>query len=208
MTMNKILFVFVFFLSTGLMAYSQDSTSYQIRTIGGTKPSVGGFGGISAGYTMLEDRDAIYVGARGAALFGHCIAVGLAGQAFVNSYLYDADIDERINLVGGYGGLYVEPILFPRFPVHVSFPIVGGVGAVTRTFMVEDEDLTIENMPGTNEVFFVGEAGVAVDFNVTRFFRLAFEGTYRLTSSVDLGNSVSRDLNGFTAGVALKFGKF
>lgn len=206
--MNKILFVIVFFLPATLSVYSQDSTSYQIRTIGGANPSVGGFGGISAGYTMLEDRDAIFVGARGAALFGHCIAVGLAGQAFVNSYLYDAAIDERVNLIGGYGGLYVEPVLFPRFPVHVSFPIVGGVGAVTRTFMVEDEDLTIENMPGTNEVFFVGEAGVAVDFNVTRFFRLALEGTYRLTSSVDLGNSVSRDLNGFTAGVALKFGKF
>lgn len=206
--MNKLPFFFLVLATSLAAVQAQDSTSYQIRTIGGSKASSGGFGGISAGYTMLENRDAIFVGARGAALFGHCVAVGLAGQAFVNSYMYNADAAERMNLVGGYGGLYVEPILFPRWPVHVSFPMVGGVGAVTRTFLVEDEDLTIENVPGTNEVFFVGEAGVAVDFNITRFFRLALEGTYRLTSSVDLGNSVSRDLNGFTAGVALKFGKF
>ena len=34
-------------------------------------------------------------------------------------------------LAGGYGGIFIEPILGGTKPVHVSFPVLFGVGGVT-----------------------------------------------------------------------------
>ena len=74
---------------------------------------------------------------------------------------------------------------------------------------------------GEYAVFFVGEVGMEIEFNLVKFFRLAMFGNYRWTPVLNMkpmygleepspeGYRVSGNaLNGWSAGVRFKFGSF
>ncbi|NJK86287.1 MAG: hypothetical protein HC906_10265 [Bacteroidales bacterium] len=165
--------------------------------------SVGGYGAISMQYSEVFNRDAFVFGARGAVVLSHIFAIGLGGCGFVTDFERYNDYT-RQGYAGGYGGLVMEPIILPRFPVHISVPILIGAGGVAYTSYESDFDEDANVI--SSDAFLVVEPGVELEMNVTKFFRFAAGGYYRLTSDIDLMDENS--LNGLSVGITLKFGKF
>ncbi|WP_297088573.1 hypothetical protein [uncultured Draconibacterium sp.] len=209
--MKQLTILLAFILATGL-AYAQDDYyNDQVETIFSNRKSNGGYGAFSVGYTQIDGRDAMVAGARGAFIFDHSFAIGLAGYGFVNDlehYDYRPNPEERFFLAGGYGGLFFEPIVGGTKPVHVSFPILVGMGGIS---LIEhnrwDWDWNYTHEYDT-DLFFVFEPGVELEVNLTRFFRIAAFGSYRLTSDIKLYDTGADVLRGFNVGMTFKFGKF
>lgn len=211
----KRLFLFIVIISSLTYGFGQVDETEKIKpkrdsemmTLLGSNNSLGGYGGLSMAYTQIDGKDAFSFGARGAAIMGHSFALGFGGSGFVTDLFYDSELNSDVNIAGGYGGLFFEPIIFPRFPVHLSIPVLVGVGGVAYSSVNRrwEEDLFVED----SEVFFVVEPGAEIELNVTRFFRFSFGAYYRYTSNIQLQYSSKKDiLNGFSFGVNFKFGKF
>jgi hypothetical protein len=202
----KQLFILIFIGLGVLCASAQENTDNQISTIFSKNRSNGGYGALSFGYTQIDGKDAFLMGARGSWIINHSFAIGLGGTSFINDVNYNnwRDNDLDYNLAGGYGGLYLEPILAHRLPVHISVPILFGVGAVAQ---VEDHrDWTYDDT--RSDVFLVFEPAVELEFNMTRHFRLAGTIGYRFTSKIDMVNTNSDVMEGANIGLVLKFGRF
>ena len=183
----------------------------QISTIfGHNHTENGGYGAFGAGYSLIDNRDGIVISGRAAWIVNHTLALGLTGSGFLNDFRYDAQYDEDVNLTGGYGGILIEPIIFPKAPVHLSFPIMGGVGGIayTRTSNTWDNRDYRTSYVEDTEAFLIAEPGVEMELNVLRFFRLAIGMSYRFTSDIELIDTSPKALEGFTTGVTFKFGKF
>jgi hypothetical protein len=196
---------------SGAYAQFDDEDEYrddEFGTLFGADMEIGGYGGFGVNYTEIEGLSGISFHGRGAIIISHGIALGISGTGFLTDYFYDNFEDSDANLAGGYGGMFFEPIIFPKFPVHVSVPVMFGVGGVAYSYRYDNNDYEWESQVEDTEVFLVLEPGVELEVNLTRFFRMAFGGYYRITSNLDLHNTSSDALNGFSAGVTFKFGKF
>ncbi|MBA7572879.1 hypothetical protein ES708_14666 [subsurface metagenome] len=202
------------------ICYSQSEEKKQrikddeIKTIFGRNLSNGGYGAFSITYSEIDHKDAIQFGGRGAWIIDHGLAIGFGGTGFLNDYHYDTILDQNANLAGGYGGLYIEPILAPRFPFHISFPILLGVGGITYTsdnYTGDYRDNYIED----TDVFLIAEPGVELEFNILKYFRIALGAYYRYTSNISLEYIITGQpfvgedvLHGLSMGITFKFGKF
>ncbi len=202
----KQLFILIFIGLGVLCASAQENTDNQISTIFSKGRNNGGYGALSFEYTQIDGKDAFLMGARGSWIIDHSFAIGFGGKGFINDVNYDNWRYNNLdyNLAGGYGGLYLEPILAPRLPVHISFPVLFGVGAVAQ---VEDHhDWTYDN--SKSDAFLVFEPAVELEFNMTRHLRLAGTIGYRFTSKIDMVNTNSDVMEGANIGLILKFGRF
>lgn len=198
---------FLIFIGLGVLcASAQDNNDDQISTIFSKNRSNGGYGALSFGYTQIDGKDAFLMGARGSWIIDHSFAIGFGGNGFVNNVNYNnwRDNDLDYNLAGGYGGIYLEPIILPRLPVHISVPVLFGVGAVAQ---VEDhEDWTYDD--SRSDVFLVFEPAVELEFNMTRHLRLAGSLGYRFTSKIEMIDTNPDIMEGANIGLIMKFGKF
>jgi hypothetical protein len=221
--MKKILSL-ILITTIGIGLYGQrwerdDDDRYNNREIytlfGNNRFQSGGYGGFGAGYTQIDGKDAITTSGRGAWIIGHGLAIGIAGTGFVNDFHYDTFLEEDVNLVGGYGGLLIEPIILGRSPVHISIPLIAGVGGIayTRSSWTGNNWEYTDTWVEDSDTYLIFEPGVELEFNILRFFRIAAGISYRLTSDISLleydpGVIPSDVLNGYTAGITFKFGKF
>lgn len=212
---KAILITILIYLALPLLnAQEEDAANNEFKTLFGDRDiSHGGYGALTINYSQIDSKDAVLIGARGAWVIGHGFALGIAGSGFINDYSYNPALagGRNVNLTGGYGGLLLEPIILPRFPVHISVPVLIGAGGIAYTstwnpypYDYENFDLLVEDATG----YLVLEPGIEVEINVVRFFRLALGGYYRYTSTIQLYDTPENVLNGWSAGLSLKFGKF
>jgi hypothetical protein len=225
--MKKIAAIFCFILILNGAITAQQSDPGEFRTIFGNPEikSIGGYGALQAGYTQINNLDAIIVGARGAVIFDQSIAIGLGGNGFMSKPMFDNNLQFDYEFAGGYGGIYIEPIFMGNRPVHLSFPTLigaGGIGYLKHWGEYADDN----DYPSVDEdsyAFFVFEPGVELEFNVIRWARLAIFCSYRLTTDVKLkyksnlteerefaGDPIAPAglLRGMNFGLIMKFGKF
>ena len=179
----------------------------EIRTLIEKSDDIGGYGGLSVLYSQIDVKDAFVFGARGGLIMGHVFALGIAGTGFINDSHMDNTLDRNVSLAGGYGGMFFEPIIFPKFPVHISVPILVGIGGVAYT-SVEVREWENDYFVEDSETFLVLEPGLEMEMNLTQFFRFSMGAYYRYTSEIELLNTDKDVLNGFSFGVNFKFGKF
>lgn len=183
----------------------------EVQTIFDPNAGNGGYGAFSVGYTQINGRDALLMGGRGEWVVGHGFGLGFGGYGFVNDPIYNFSNDLNYSLAGGYGGLMMEPILFGWFPVHVAFPVLIGAGGVSSFSYVSNWTDPYEYYPANFEeatAFFVAEAGIELEFNLVRFFRLAIFGSYRYTPDINMIFAEPDALRGWSAGMTFKFGSF
>jgi hypothetical protein len=210
--MKKIIFVlaaiFVF-----NYAFSQDDEKEVkleddgIKTLLGTDHKVGGYAALNFHYTEIDGRQGMSVGAKGAVLIGHSFAIGLGGSGFFNDVTIDKETGLYNNLEGGYGGIFFEPIILPKLPVHISIPIligVGGVAYVNDYYYSYDDWGYVEDA----DAFVIVEPGIELEANLLKFMRISLGATYRYTSDILINNKSKDILNGLSAGMSLKFGSF
>lgn len=186
--------------------------SNEIITIFGPHAGNGGYGALTLGYTQIEGRDGLLMGGRGEWIIGHGLGLGFGGYGFIDDPQYSIADDLNYNLAGGYGGFIIEPIIMGRWPVHISLPVLIGAGGVA--LISSSDDIFAELDPYDayfNEAvaFFVVEPGVELELNVVRWMRLALFGNYRYTTKLFSTGSINENaLNGWSAGITFKVGKF
>lgn len=183
----------------------------EVQTVFNQNSGSGGYGAFSIGYTQIDGRDALLMGGRGEWVIGHGFGLGLGGYGFVSDPVYNTTNDLNYSMAGGYGGLMMEPILFGWFPVHVAFPILIGAGGVSSFSYVTDWDDPYEYNPANFEdavAFFVLEAGMEIEFNLVRFFRLALFANYRYTPDINMVFASPDAMRGWSGGMTFKFGSF
>jgi len=207
-TMNKLMLML--FLSLGfLTAKAQDYADNEIKTLFPKDRSNGGYGALSFSYTQIDGKDAFMMGGRGAWVIGHSFALGFGGNGFINDIDYQNPhhMNLKTSLAGGYGGLYLEPIIAPRFPVHLSFPILIGGGGITNMIYNESWDQMYYDDTAT-DAYFILEPAAELEFNLTRNMRMALTCSYRYTTDILIKNVSPDILKGFSYGLVMKFGRF
>jgi hypothetical protein len=219
---NRILTIFLLITLTGFMVsgqveeepYQGRAKSDEMKTLFSRGNTIGGYGELSMLYSQINSRDAFTFGARGGVLLGHIMTLGLCGSGFFTDKYWSEGIQDNITLAGGYGGLFFEPILMPRWPVHLAFPVtvgVGGIAAAQVNDYIDDDDDNHYYLE-ESDAYMLVEPGVELELNITKFFRFSIGGYYRYTTNVDLNVGTERlpsdVLRGFSAGINFKFGKF
>lgn len=183
----------------------------EMKTLFGKHRSNGGYGAFWMGYSTVDNKHALQFGGRGSWIIQHSFAIGFGGTGFINEYHYDVILDKDVFLSGGYGGIYLEPIIFPKQPVHLAFPVLFGAGGIS--FISYNDVNWNSNFVEDYEAFLIIEPGVELELNLTRFMRVSFGTTYRYPTAFDVGQSSpgsadTRSLEGFTYNVVFKFGSF
>ncbi len=187
-------------LTLSLSIFSQKEEQEDFKTILGERGTNGGYGGFSFGYASIAGSDAAIFGGQGAWILNHYLSIGIAGSGFATDFKSDTT-----NLVGGYGGLLLEPIILPLFPVHLSLPILLGAGGIakTKTYYYSNNSYVVDSDP-----FFFVRPGAEIELNLTRHMRLALGAYYMYTSRLTVLGISKTALNNFSGAVTLKFGKF
>lgn len=183
----------------------------EMRTLFGNHRANGGYGAFWMGYSVIDNRNAIHFGGRGSWVFQHNFALGFGGTGFINEYHYDISLNQDVFLTGGYGGLYLEPIILPRSPVHLSFPVLLGAGGVS--FVSYNDANWGSNFVEDYSAFLIVEPAAEIELNITRFMRIGLGTSYRFPFPfrVNSGTATSADpesLKGFAYNISFKFGSF
>jgi hypothetical protein len=213
--MKKTILTASMLLLVSLISFSQEPEfeyykNREMKTLLGHGRGGGGYCSFSVGYSNIDNMDAITVGGRFAWMASHSMGIGMGAAGFMNEFHYEPSLDRDVFLTGGYGGLYIEPILLPRLPVHLSFPVLLGFGGIS--FISVDNDFN-ENFLEDSKAFLLIEPAAEVELNLTRFLRLAIGASYRIPTPFDVGlpGSYSIDvesLRTMSYMVTLKLGKF
>jgi hypothetical protein len=155
----------------------------------------------------------------------HRLGVGVSFTRFSNKFSSSwFGIHESARLVyleGYYGGLFIEPRLFAKYPVHLSFPITIGMGNLTSHNYVAQGSMhdIYYTLHRVKEKYSFGilEPGAEIELNLLKFMRLGVGAKYRFTSDINFDSSENyvmaniykpSVLRRFTINVSLKFGKF
>lgn len=192
------LIVLLFLFIMGTPAQAQDET-----LISG-KIESGGFGGPVLKITEINDETGIMVGGRGGWIINHTFVIGGGGYGLANDIkAKDIISEQKLYLDMGYGGLEMECIINSSRLIHVSFHTLIGAGGINyeghgRRFDYDDD----------SDAFFVAEPGANLMLNVTEFLRVGVGASYRYINGVDLQGFNDSDLDGASANLTLKFGKF
>ena len=210
-----------FIFITGLFAQeNQNEYKTIFQEEQGNKISHGGYGSFNIGYTKIDGKDALQFGGRAAWIVNHHLALGIAGKSFFNN-LNKTSAAGDYYLAGGYGGFFIEPIIAPSSPVHVSFPIFFGMGGVAASQgNLWEEQYWDESYYYDSDMFLVLEPGAEIEFNIVKFFRISLGASYRLTNGIllqykyyDNNNLMIIDvpnkaLDAFNFNINFKFGWF
>jgi hypothetical protein len=162
-----------------------------------------GYAAISVGYLEIDGHDVLTLGGRAAWLIDHNIAIGLAGKGLLNTIYLDGywPDDAGYYLVGGYGGLFIEPVIIPDWPVHIAMPFMFGGGWLTLNEYVWYS-------PFNWDSFFIIEQGLELELSMVKFLRIGFGVSYRYSTNLRMEYLPETMLNGFGGNITFKFGVF
>ncbi|MBE0674595.1 MAG: hypothetical protein IH591_08040 [Bacteroidales bacterium] len=213
--MKKSLLILIAIIAVAQAAHCQDPgfEYYQdknIKTLMGRNRQGGGYLGMTMGYSVIDNKHAVLFGGRLSWIANQSLGIGIGGTGFINEYHYEPALDREVFLAGGYGGIYLEPILLPRSPVHLSFPVLFGAGGISY---ISDDESFNGNLIEESEPFLIIEPSAEIELNMSRFFRLAFGASYRFPTGFRLGTGGSEfvsasSLKGWSYLMTFKIGKF
>jgi hypothetical protein len=150
------------------------------------------------------------VGMRFGTVLDHWFSFGLGGNFLASQFTYDDILpNQPVQFEMGYAGMFFEPSIAPKFPFHVSFPIMFGAGGA---YYFDNNDYNVDDMDNwitvDNDMFFVIEPGIEFEMNFTKHTRICLGVKYRYLSDLQLLKTEEDAFNGFTYGMTIKFGKF
>ncbi len=166
--------------------------------------------GISMRYGEVEDADTYMGGFTIAYVANQQFEVGFEGNfIYSDQDVFNSTLSRREDLIGGYGGLHLEPIFFSKSRVNLSFPLLIGGGAIgVIDARVNDQDFEENLTEDDFDFLFVAEPGINALFNINRYLQIEAGIRYRLSSKINLVNSPVERINGFSGGIGIKVGVF
>ncbi|OEK06070.1 hypothetical protein A8C32_18740 [Flavivirga aquatica] len=208
--MKRILATALFFITVYTLTAQVEETNDYVQFDDRKNVVHGVYLGFNLHYGSVDKRGAVFGNFKLAYVANQQIEVGLGLTGFFseeNNDRPDLFNGDKVALIGGYGGIHVEPILFGKRFISVSFPLlVGGgvVGYFGNSFTDEYDDIKDEDF----DDIFVVEPGINILYNFSRYTQLETGIKYRFTSDYNLLPYRKGNLNGFTIGAGLKIGIF
>ncbi len=182
-----------------------------IETLAGEGVHNGGFGALTFTATKFNSKDMVMIGFRGGWIINRAVAIGFEGHGLLPIAEFTSiDSATSTRAVGGYGGMFIEPIVFSNKIVHVTFPISAGAGWVgyvvdwenNYNYHFDQSDLI------DGDVFWYIKPGASIELNVARNFRIDLGASYRFSQDLQLLNTPSDGFSGWNYFLTLKFGRF
>lgn len=216
--MKKIgIIIVVLFLSQTEQMKAQDggNEKNQVQTLFGNGGGFGGFLEVEAKAGDINGQTGLLIGGAIKGVFSSKFNLGFAGYGLTTAIDADTYDDEnklyQINF--GYGGLVLEPVIGNRSLVHITLPVLLGVGGIglrkDRFDPFNDDTIEIEDYDAfDDDVFVVVEPGLNLEINLLRNLRLNFGGTYRYIYDSNVIGLSDVELSGFTGKVGLRLGWF
>lgn len=167
----------------------------------------------SVGISPVGGENALKIGGRLVWQQKPSLGLGVAGYAIVGSTISLTNAAQDFRIAGGYGGFHMEYTLNPDAPLHISFPMLFAIGEVTYVDTVGGLPIPGIQEDGTKNIM-VLEPGVMLEMNALSFLKLGLNVTYRYTSNSTVIHAnreeivSSNGLNGITAGITIKIGRF
>lgn len=151
------------------------------------------------------------MGIRGAWVVNRSFGLGIDLNGLLPVSKYDdvdpAGLSDAI-LLGGYGGLLLEPVVWSKKLVHVTFPLSIGAGWLGYVEDWEDEYYYGGGDLMDNDVFWYIEPGINAEVNITNYFRIDVGISKRFTQDLSLYNTPSDAFDKLNYSLTLKFGGF
>jgi len=107
----------------------------EMKTLFNQGMALGGYLATTTKFGQLNDGYGLWTGGQVTCLLGHSLGIGLAGYGLVNAVetnTLNSD-GERYYYQMGYGGLQIEPVIWPREVLHITAPVLIGAGGVGET---------------------------------------------------------------------------
>ncbi len=145
--------------------------------------SVGGFGGVSVGFSPVAGSNGLLVGGEGALVLGHRFSIGGAGRGLVNGPSRPAPDGGTSKIGLGYGGVVMRYHLAHRYPIFPALGTLVGFGGIS-----------FDGNGG--EIVTVIEPSAAFYVNITRWVRIGFTLSYRWVTGVDTPGLRNADFRG------------
>ena len=181
-----------------------------IKTLTGKMNHSGGFGALTFKSTEYQNETMILAGLRGGWIINRSLGIGIEAFGIIPTTKY-ADLNplpnQDANVLGGYGGMFLEPIFFSNQVVHITFPISAGAGWMGYQ-EINKSGLTGSDGIISEDVFWYAEPGIALELNIARNFRLNFGVSKRITQDLKLDNTKEDDFNTTNYFLTLKIGGF
>ncbi len=166
--------------------------------------------GLSTHFGEIDGKETYRMGIKVAYVANRQLEIGVAAGGFYSQQNLSGIISSvNQDLIGGYAGIHLEPILFGKSRVNLSFPLLVGAGGIAYVDGdLFDDDNYEESETQESDGLFIIEPGVSVIYNVSRFLQIEAGIKYRFSSKIDLTPSPLERINGFSAGVGVKVGIF
>jgi len=189
----------------------QDRKSNEVETLSGNSSHSGGYGALFIKWSKFKDKSILLMGVRGAWVINRSLGIGIDLNGVIPVSKYD-DVDpEGRNmgiLLGGYGGLLLEPIIWSNKIVHLALPLSMGAGWLGYIEDWEDNQYYYSGELFDQDVFWYIEPGINAEINITKYFRVNVGISKRFTQDLSLYNTPSDTFDKINYALALKFGGF
>ena len=183
----------------------------RMETLSGENSHSGGYGALFFKGSTFKNKSIMIMGIRGAWVVNRAIGLGIDLNGLLPVSMYD-DVDPAGTndaiLLGGYGGLLLEPVVWSRKVVHVTFPLSMGAGWLGYVEDWEDEYYYGGGDLLDDDVFWYIEPGINAEVNVTNYFRIDVGISKRFTQDLSLYNTPSDAFDKLNYSLTLKFGGF
>ncbi len=204
--MNRIASVFLCLFLCAISAINAQESDEYIEFNDRKNTVHGVYLGMGLYYGTIDKADTYSASFKIAYVANQQFEIGFVGVGFYSD-LNGRGLDVNIrDLAGAYGGLHLEPILFGKSKVNLSFPLlIGAGGAVLLNDDIEDVVIDEDDW----EPIFVVEPGINMLYNINRYIQLEAGIKYRFSSKVDFQpqHGIS-NINGYSVGMGVKIGVF
>ncbi len=204
MMIRQLFLLFVCLTSSYLLDAQDDS---EPKTLLGTVDKVSGFGGFNMEFGSLNNDFVVFSGGGGGILLNRSIFLGGYGMGMSNEFKTEINgVDTRLNF--GHGGFWLGYDAMPARMIHLTTSVKLGWGGVRfqPNFVGFPPSGIFDD--SFSENVFVIQPSAGAELNLTKFFKIALTGNYRLVQGLNTDGLDKNLLNGFSTELAFKFGWF
>ncbi len=208
----------IWLISTGFLSAQDDENrrdkkynSDDIQTLAGDVRHHGFHWGFSFTGTTIgnQNEPALMLGGRLAWTMNRMIGLGFEAKGLIPSVTMNDISVSKVRPLMGYGGFFIEPVLFSNKVIHATIPLATGSGWAGYVRDWNDDNFDFMDSDLIDQyIFWYFEPGANVEINVTRYFRIAAGASYRYLPDFELLNTAKKDFDGMNYNVTLKFGRF
>jgi hypothetical protein len=212
--MKKIIIGVMSIMTFGFVSGQEsDKEEKEIKTLFSGVESTGFYFGYKTKIGDLNGESSLMLGGELAMVMSSKFNVGFVGYGLITNV--DADTyagnAEKLSLHFGYGGFLLDPVIASKSMVHITVPVIVGVGYAGVHLKEEffkdfgKEDYEYESK---TDAILVVEPGMNVEINLFKHVRLGLGASYRYVYDSNVNEISDEELSGMSGNVSLKFGWF